>query len=71
MKRIVSLVLALGLVCVCLAPSARAAAPEGLDVAAPSALLMEKSTGTVLWEKDAPPGPPPRRGWMWPPPAPC
>ncbi len=53
MKRIVSLVLALGLVCVCLAPSARAAAPEGLDVAAPSALLMEKSTGTVLWEKDA------------------
>ena len=53
MKRIISLVLALGLVCVCLVPSARAAAPEGLDVAAPSALLMEKSTGTVLWEKDA------------------
>ena len=53
MKRIISLVLALWLVCVCLVPSARAAAPEGLDVAAPSALLMEKSTGTVLWEKDA------------------
>ena len=45
-KRIVCLLLAIG----CLAGSAAAAE---LEVAAPSAILMERSTGTVLYEKNA------------------
>ena len=45
-KRVLCLILA----AVVLMPAARAAE---LDIAAPSAILMEASTGTVLYEKDA------------------
>ena len=51
MKRIAALAAALA--CLLLSPAARCAAPAGPEVSAPSALLMEKSTGTVLFEKDA------------------
>ena len=49
MKRIVSLILVLFLLA---APAARAEGPA-LSVAAPSAILMEKETGEVLFEKNA------------------
>ncbi len=52
MKRFVCLILVLPLLGL---PHAWAAAPESpaLSIAAPSAILMEKETGTVLYEKNA------------------
>ena len=47
MKRIA----ALGLALLCLLPATAYAAPA--EVTAPSAILMEKSTGTILYEQDA------------------
>ena len=47
MKRIA----ALGLALLCLLPTTAYAAPA--EVTAPSAILMEKSTGTILYEQDA------------------
>ena len=52
MKRIVSIVLVLSLLAVPAVPAARAEGPS-LSVAAPSAILMEKETGEVLFEKNA------------------
>ena len=52
MKRIVCLVLNLSLLMIPLSVPARAEAPA-LTIAAPSAILMEKETGTVLFEKNA------------------
>lgn len=49
-KRILGLLLTAGLVFYCLPLTALAAEPE---VAAPSAVLMEASTGTVLFEKNS------------------
>ena len=53
MNRILSLIMAVA----CLLPTgAMASAPlrDGdIDITAPSAILMEKSTGEVLYEKDA------------------
>lgn len=48
-KRVLSLLVA---VC-CLLPVLPAAGAEELEVAAPSAILMEAATGTVLYEKNA------------------
>ena len=48
-KRIFAIVLSLALVCSFL-PSAGA---EGLDIPAPSAILMDAATGTILFEKNA------------------
>ena len=48
-KRIISIGLAICLL-LGLMPGAWAA---GLEVAAPSAILMDAATGTILWEKDA------------------
>ena len=48
-KRAVSLLLA-QLLLLCVLPAVRA---EGLDVPAPSAILMDAATGTVLYEKNA------------------
>ena len=48
-KRIISIGLAICLL-LGLTPGAWAA---GLEVAAPSAILMDAATGTILWEKDA------------------
>lgn len=48
-KRIISIGLAICLL-LALTPGAWAA---GLEVAAPSAILMDAATGTILWEKDA------------------
>jgi len=52
MKRIVCLLLALSVLAPPLSCSAWAEAPA-LPIAAPSAILMEKETGTVLYEKKA------------------
>ena len=48
-KRILAALLALGLFAVCL-PVAAAAGPE---IDAPSAILIDAATGTVLFEKNA------------------
>lgn len=48
-QRIVSVLLALALV-LCVLPAAKA---EGLEIAAPSAILMDAATGTILYEKNA------------------
>ena len=48
-KRIFAIVLSLALICSFL-PSAGA---EGLDIPAPSAILMDAATGTILFEKNA------------------
>jgi len=57
MKRIVAAALALLFACTLTAPAAAAAAAPapsgGVSVAAPAAVLMEKETGAVLYEKDA------------------
>ena len=52
MKRFAACLLALLL---CIAPSLALTplGPDTLDVAAPSAILMEKQTGAVLYEKNA------------------
>ncbi len=52
MKRTVSLILALCLSALPCAPAAAAEAPV-LNISAPSAILMEKETGEVLYEKKA------------------
>ena len=49
MKQILSLILVLSLLVI---PAARAETPA-LNIAAPSAVLMEKETGAVLFEKNA------------------
>ena len=48
MKKLISILLSAVLLCVL--PAVRA---EGLDVPAPSAILMDAATGTVLYEKNA------------------
>ncbi|MGN1307801.1 MAG: D-alanyl-D-alanine carboxypeptidase family protein [Faecousia sp.] len=48
-QRILSVLLALALM-ICVLPAAKA---EGLEVAAPSAILMDAATGTILYEKNA------------------
>lgn len=56
MKRILAAITALLLISSLAIPAAAAAAPApagGVTIAAPSAVLMEKETGTVLYEKDA------------------
>ena len=53
MKRIVCLVLALAPLFSFRAYALEPLKSESLPIAAPSAILMEKSTGTVLYEKDA------------------
>ena len=52
MKQFFCFILTLSLLCACLPLPARAEAPA-LTIAAPSAILMEKETGTVLFEKKA------------------
>ena len=52
MKRIGSLVLAV-LLLTGTASAQEAAAPSPLELSAPSAVLMEKETGTILYEKEA------------------
>ena len=52
MKKILCLALILSLLMIPLSNSAGAEAPA-LTIAAPSAILMEKETGTVLFEKNA------------------
>ena len=53
MKRLLSLLLS-GLVLTAAAPAARAAQEEvPLELSCPSAILMEKETGSILYEKDA------------------
>ena len=52
MKRTVCIVLVLSLLALPCAPAAAAEAPA-LSIAAPSAILMEKETGEVLYEKKA------------------
>ena len=52
MKQYFCFILTLSLLCACLPLPARAEAPA-LTIAAPSAILMEKETGTVLFEKKA------------------
>ena len=52
MKQYFCFVLTLSLLCACLPLPARAEMPA-LTIAAPSAILMEKETGTVLFEKKA------------------
>lgn len=49
MKKIISILLSAVLL-LCVLPAVRA---EGLDVPAPSAILMDAATGTVLYEKNA------------------
>ena len=49
MKKIISILLSAVLM-LCVLPAVRA---EGLDVPAPSAILMDAATGTVLYEKNA------------------
>ena len=56
MKRLLPLLLCILLLCSLPAPAAFALEPlrdEALPIAAPSAILMEKETGTVLYEKNA------------------
>ena len=48
-KRIFAIVLSLAMLCTFL-PSVRA---EGLEISAPSAILMDAATGTILFEKNA------------------
>ena len=48
-QRILSVLLALALM-ICVLPAAKA---EGLEIAAPSAILMDAATGTILYEKNA------------------
>ena len=48
-QRILSVLLALALM-LCVLPAARA---EGVEIAAPSAILMDAATGTILYEKNA------------------
>ena len=48
-QRILSVLLALALM-ICVLPAAKA---EGPEVAAPSAILMDAATGTILYEKNA------------------
>lgn len=48
-KRIFAFILTLALLCAAI-PSVRA---EGLEIAAPSAILMDAATGTILFEKNA------------------
>ena len=52
MKKILCLALSMSLLMISLSASADAEAPA-LTIAAPSAILMEKETGTVLFEKNA------------------
>ena len=52
MKRVILFLLALSL-CAVPAAALEPLSGDGLSVAAPSAILMEKSTGAVLYEKDA------------------
>ena len=49
MKKLISILLS-AVVLLCVLPAVRA---EGLDVPAPSAILMDAATGTVLYEKNA------------------
>ena len=49
-KKLVAVLLAVGLLTACLPLTAQAAE---LEIAAPTAILMEASTGTILYEKDA------------------
>ena len=49
MKKLISILLSAVLL-LCVLPAVRA---EGLDVPAPSAILMDAATGTVLYEKNA------------------
>lgn len=51
-KRALCLLLAAALFCALAVPLAPPAAAEGLDVPAPAAVLMEFSTGEVLFEKN-------------------
>lgn len=51
-KRAVSLLLIAGMLCALVVPLAPPASAEGLDVPAPAAVLMEFSTGEVLYEKN-------------------
>lgn len=48
-QRILSVLLALALM-ICVLPAAKA---EGVEIAAPSAILMDAATGTILYEKNA------------------
>ena len=48
-KRLVCLLLA----CCCLTGRLPAVRAAGVEVPAPSAILMDAATGTVLWEKNA------------------
>ena len=51
-KRAVPLLLIAGMLCALVVPLAPPASAEGLDVPAPAAVLMEFSTGEVLYEKN-------------------
>lgn len=53
MKRITALALAAALLWLAPARARAAEAPGGVSITAPSAVLMEKSTGTILYEQEA------------------
>ena len=53
MKRITALALAAALLWLAPARARAAGAPGGVSITAPSAILMEKSTGAVLYEQEA------------------